>query len=127
MPKAYDSVRRSQVVKADIEGQVGLPLCALARLEGVIMPKQSPSRTNDPSPREETGPVRLFFHLKSKHQAIPDDAGVKVVDLQDARTQVLRAIEDLREQNVQDWSGWTLVAVDETGTVVFTVSLDTVF
>ena len=90
------------------------------------MPKQSRSPTHHPSPREETEPIRLFFHLKDKHHAIPDDEGVIVVDLRDARVQVLQALEEFRHQSAQDWSGWTLVAVDETGTVVFTVNLDTV-
>jgi hypothetical protein len=89
------------------------------------MPKQSRAGTRHPSPGEETEPIRLFFHLKDKHQAIPDYEGVMVVDLQDARAQVLQAVEDFRHQGAQEWSGWTLVAVDETGTVVFTVSLDT--
>ena len=68
--------------------------------------------------------MRIYFHLKSAHEVILDVEGVEVSSVQEAREQALLAIEELRYQDGQHWSGWTLAATDAARDVLFTVDLD---
>ncbi len=71
--------------------------------------------------------VRLYFHLADSYEVIPDLEGVEVSDLQEARAQAARAIEELRRENrsaVRDWLGWTLIAADESGKTLFSLDLE---
>jgi hypothetical protein len=71
--------------------------------------------------------VRVYFHLTSAHDVILDSEGVEVSDLQEARVQAIRAIEEVRQEDAsaaRDWLGWTLAVADERGTVLFSLGLD---
>ena len=70
--------------------------------------------------------MRLHFHLKDGHEMIPDLEGVEVSGPQEARIQAILAIEELRREAGQDWSGWTLTAADGSGAVLFSLDLDSV-
>jgi hypothetical protein len=69
--------------------------------------------------------VRVYFHLKDAHEVLLDVEGVEVTDLHEVRAQAAMAIEELRSDDVQYWSGWTLTAVDAAGRILFSVDLAT--
>jgi hypothetical protein len=66
----------------------------------------------------------IYFHLKDSHEVLPDVEGVEVSDPQEARVQAVLLIEELRPNEAQYWSGWTLNAADAAGRVLFAVDLD---
>ncbi len=68
--------------------------------------------------------MRIHFHVRKAQVVIPDPEGVEVSGPEEARVQALLAIEELQKEEDQDWSGWTLVAVDAAGNVLFTLDLD---
>jgi hypothetical protein len=71
--------------------------------------------------------MRLYFDLSNHRQTLPDVHGVEVSDVDEARQVALEIIQHLREEDpsaAQDWSGWTISAVDPAGAVVFTLDLD---
>jgi hypothetical protein len=71
--------------------------------------------------------VRVYFHLRSAQDEIFDPEGLEVSDLQEARVQAIRAIEELRQEDpsaARDWSGWTLTVADGSGVVLFSLDLD---
>jgi hypothetical protein len=71
--------------------------------------------------------VRLYFHLKDSRDVIQDPVGAEVSDLEAARAQALRAIDELRREDAsaaQDWSGWTLMVADASGAVLLALNLD---
>ena len=71
--------------------------------------------------------MRLFFHLVDKQDTIHDLEGVEVADLEQARTEAMRALAAMREEDPaapQDWSGWTLRVTDASGRVVLSLDLD---
>jgi hypothetical protein len=72
------------------------------------------------------GVMRLFFHLVSKHESIPDLEGVEVADAYEAQAVALEMLEELRtdRSTARNMSGWTLRVTDATGSVVFTLDLD---
>ncbi len=82
-----------------------------------------------PIVRQPGSPMRLYFDLKGSDSSIPDVYGIEVSDLEEARRAALEMIHQLRQEDpsaAQDWSGWTLSAVDFTGSVVFAIDLDRV-
>ena len=73
--------------------------------------------------------MRLFFHLVSAHEVILDHDGVEVADLDQARAQAMRAIEEFRHEHAsaaRDGSGWTLIVGDPSGAVLFSLHLDNI-
>jgi len=72
------------------------------------------------------GVMRLFFHLVSKHESIPDLEGVEVVDPYEAQAVALEMLEELRTDpsTARNMSGWTLRVTDASESVVFTLDLD---
>jgi hypothetical protein len=68
--------------------------------------------------------LRLYFHLADREEVIRDLQGVAVDDLDQARTEVLSALRDLRDEHEpEDWSGWRLVMTKADGTVVLSLDL----
>jgi hypothetical protein len=70
--------------------------------------------------------MRVYFHLKNGAETIRDLDGVEVSDLEEARVQAGRAIEELRQEDplaAEDWSGWRLDAADESGRLLFSLEL----
>ena len=69
--------------------------------------------------------MRCYFHLVSAHEIVPDTSGIDVVDEHVAYAEACRAIQELCDEvDAEDWTGWVLEAVDETGTRIFAVQLD---
>jgi hypothetical protein len=74
--------------------------------------------------------MRCYFHLVNGHETIPDDMGVEVSDLDDAKTQALIAIHEIREEAIQQgasWQGWRLDIVDPSGRVLLSIPLNPTF
>ena len=73
--------------------------------------------------------MRLYFDLRDHQYTLPDVYGVEVAELGDAGRVALDMVRKLRQKNpsaAQDWSAWTLNAVDPTGSVVFSIALGSV-
>jgi hypothetical protein len=71
-------------------------------------------------------PMKCFFHLASGTDELLDAIGVAVADVDEARTEALDALAELRREEPdsdRDWSGWELRAVDGSGTPLFTIPL----
>jgi hypothetical protein len=70
--------------------------------------------------------MRCYFNLLSASDMIKDTDGIEVDDVEEARAQALKAVEELREDDAtanEDWQGWRLEVVDEEGSILFTVAL----
>ncbi|MBB4039659.1 hypothetical protein GGR34_001301 [Microvirga flocculans] len=70
--------------------------------------------------------MRCFFHLVNDHEEIVDNTGIDVSDLENAKTQALVAIKELRQEigeDAQDWSGWRLDIVCSLGTLLHSLPL----
>jgi len=76
-----------------------------------------------PSPK-----MRCFFHLVNGQQAILDEVGITVSDLEAAKAEALMAIDELRRESEgmsnDDWKGWTLNVVCLEGNLLYSVNLD---
>ena len=73
--------------------------------------------------------MHLYFDLRNHQYTLPDVYGVEVAGLGEAQQVALEMIRTLRAEDpaaAQDWSGWQISVVDETGAVVFTLDLDRV-
>jgi hypothetical protein len=74
--------------------------------------------------------MRCYFHLVNSPESIPDDTGIEVSDLTTAQDMALQAIEDIREEAIQQgasWHGWRLDIVDRSGHVLLSIPLDPTF
>ncbi|WP_224313130.1 DUF6894 family protein [Microvirga puerhi] len=66
-------------------------------------------------------PVRYFFNLTNGQEAIRDEEGMEVSNVQAALASALEAIEELRAADPsysEDWRGWHLEVVDASGRIV---------
>jgi len=98
------------------------------------VPRQGPrvpARGADPSPTQaqrtpgrEEAALRIFFHLRRAHELFPDEQGVEVSGPEEARAHALTVIDELSQDESHSWSGWSLVAADHAGDVLFTVDLE---
>jgi hypothetical protein len=71
--------------------------------------------------------MRCYFNLV---ETIVDSEGVEVADPNEARGLALEAIAEMIQDNggeITDWRGWRLEAVDASGAILFTISLDALF
>jgi hypothetical protein len=74
--------------------------------------------------------MRCYFHLVNSHESITDDIGIEVSDLTKAEEIALQAIEDIREEAIQQgasWQGWRLDIVDRSGRALLSIPLDPTF
>jgi hypothetical protein len=72
--------------------------------------------------------MRCFFHLVNGHEAIMDDIGIEVPDLETAKAQALKAIGELRQEDdgaSDEWDGWRLDIVCPEGNTLYSVDLNT--
>ncbi|MBM6595173.1 DUF6894 family protein [Microvirga pudoricolor] len=70
--------------------------------------------------------MRCYFNLLSGSDTIKDTDGIEVDDVEEARAQAMKAVEELREDDDmsnEDWQGWRLEVVDEDGGILFTIPL----
>ena len=71
--------------------------------------------------------MRCYFNLVSSHDAITDNEGLEVADVEEARTFAREAVTEMLQEGVAQiarWHGWEMEARDASGTVLFTMSLD---
>ena len=71
--------------------------------------------------------MRCYFYLTNGDETIRDDHGIEVSDRESARRLAVEAIVEYRAahpQRVADGDGWTVVAVDASGAILFTFPLD---
>ena len=71
--------------------------------------------------------MQVYFSLRNGSETIPDGEGVEVSSVEDAETEALRAIRDMRGENetaARGWAGWKLQASDEKGALLFSLRLD---
>jgi hypothetical protein len=73
-------------------------------------------------------PMRCYFHLVSGEEAIMDDTGIEVADIETAQREALKAIQEMRQEAPdadEDWQNWRLNVVDQSGNVLLSIRLDT--
>ncbi|WP_174873169.1 DUF6894 family protein [Enterovirga aerilata] len=73
--------------------------------------------------------MRCFFHLNGRGEEILDQHGIEVESLEEARTEALKAIAELRREEPplqHEWHGWQLRIVDEAGRALSTIRLSSV-
>ncbi|WP_442000517.1 DUF6894 family protein [Microvirga sp. 2TAF3] len=71
--------------------------------------------------------MRCFFHLVNGHEAILDETGVEVPDLEAAWHEALSAIRELQEEQdgiAEEWSGWHLDVVCPAGNLLYSLDLN---
>jgi hypothetical protein len=68
--------------------------------------------------------MRYYFHLSTGREIVLDDCGLERSDLDEVRTEVMQAIEELRDENPSaNWDGWRFDVTDATGSRLFSVFL----
>jgi hypothetical protein len=71
--------------------------------------------------------MRCHFHVVNASEVIPDETGVEVSGLEEARVEALQAIEEMRQADAagtNDWKGWSLNVAETTGRVLFSIPLN---
>jgi hypothetical protein len=71
--------------------------------------------------------MRCFFHLVNSHEAILDDVGIEVPDLETAKAEAMKAVRELRQEYggaAAEWSGWRLDIVCPEGNLLYSLKLD---
>jgi hypothetical protein len=71
---------------------------------------------------------RYFFHISRGKHTFTDSAGVELIGIAAARAHATTQIRDMRASvpagRLQDWSGWTMTAVDTKGKTVLEIGFD---
>jgi hypothetical protein len=70
--------------------------------------------------------MRCYFNLVNGSEKIIDQDGIEVKNIEQARVQALKAIEELREEedaSESEWANWSLEVTDSSGTVFFSINL----
>lgn len=72
--------------------------------------------------------MRCYFNLLNGGETILDKDGLEVTDLNEARSEVLKAIKEVRAETkiANDWQGWRMDVVDEAGSVLLSIPLNMV-
>jgi hypothetical protein len=73
--------------------------------------------------------MRCYFHLANCHETILDDIGIEVLDLETARVEAQKAINELRRDQdgvTEDWTGWRLDIVDRDDTLLCSLDLSVI-
>jgi hypothetical protein len=68
---------------------------------------------------------RYYFHLVDGHDVIPDEVGIDVADLAQARVEAVQAIHELGQECAQAAApgNWRIDVTDAFGAVAFQVDL----
>jgi hypothetical protein len=70
--------------------------------------------------------LRCYFHLTGPDEELLDDVGIEVASVEEARTEALKAVAELRREQPElqrDWNGWQLKIVGDEGEVLSVVRL----
>jgi anaerobic ribonucleoside-triphosphate reductase len=70
--------------------------------------------------------MRYYFHLVNDNQALLDDMGVEVLDLEEAKAEALNVVSELRQETdevLEDWSRWQLEIVCSEGSILHAIPL----
>ena len=70
--------------------------------------------------------MRCYFNLVNGTEEIIDDDGIEVSGIDQARTQAMKAIAELRHEDntvASEWKNWRLEVSDDEGEVLFSISL----
>src|SRR5215210_5968036 len=73
--------------------------------------------------------MHCYFNLVSSHHTIPDDEGLEVANLEEARTFAREAVAGMIQDGIAEiarWRGWEVEARDASGAVLFTAGFDAV-
>ena len=73
--------------------------------------------------------MRCYFNLANTDEMTADQEGIEVANQEQAYAVALATIAEMvrdGEAQASDWRGWRLIAVDESGALLFTVSLGAV-
>ncbi|MEZ0171326.1 hypothetical protein [Microvirga sp. TS319] len=93
-------------------------LCLSEHFEGIVMQ----------SLQSQNSKLRCFFHLVNGQQAVLDEIGITVSNLEDAKAEALMAINELRRESEgtsnDDWKGWMLNVVCLEGNLLYSLNLD---
>lgn len=67
---------------------------------------------------------RYFFHIMNG-RAILDDVGLELTDMDQVRTEAIRAAGQMLSDGQHSWKGkaWQMIVTDTDGTIVFGVNL----
>ncbi|TDK29917.1 hypothetical protein E2F50_22265 [Rhizobium deserti] len=68
--------------------------------------------------------ARYFFHIMNG-QAILDDIGVELSNIDDVRREAIRASGQMLSNGKHAWKGqaWQMIVADEDGTIIFGVNI----
>ncbi|MBF9234412.1 DUF6894 family protein [Microvirga alba] len=70
--------------------------------------------------------MRCYFNLVNGTDMIVDQDGIEVRDIEQARSQAWKAIEELRAEDsasASEWKDWRLEVTDASGTIFFSINL----
>ena len=73
--------------------------------------------------------MRYYFHLVNGQDAIPDDTGLELSDLETGKAQALQVISELRHEigtAPEDWASWRLDIASREGRRLHSIGLATV-
>ena len=71
--------------------------------------------------------MRCFFNLIDGHSSMLDPQGVEIADMEELRSEVAKAIAEMRHVDpaaARDWRGWRMEVTDPEGAVLLTVDLN---
>jgi hypothetical protein len=71
--------------------------------------------------------MRCYFNLADASEVIRDRIGIEVSDPEQARAEALDVIREQRQADLvaaQEWRGWHLIGIDDTGQLLFSIPLD---
>ena len=72
--------------------------------------------------------MRFYFHLVNGCEAILDDTGIEVPDLETAKSEAMRTVRELRQEDdvaAEEWPGWQLNVVCAEGILLYSLNLTT--
>ena len=73
--------------------------------------------------------MRYYFHLVNGQDAVLDDTGLEVLDLEAGKAQALQVISELRHEvgtATEDWTSWRLDIASSEGSLLHSIGLATV-
>ncbi len=72
--------------------------------------------------------ARYYFHFNDGKRTFIDSFGVDLVGIASARSRAATQVREMRDviaqQNIQDWSKWKMVVVDDYGKSVYEIGFD---